>query len=322
MFLLTGLMGLLVAGMASDISEPDDDAPDADATQLPEDERLPPIMPADKHGTIWDTSSTAPITYDAPDPAPASPEGTELTGTDLPDQLMGGGGDDVINGAAGNDDLRGGQGDDTVHAGDGDDWVQGDAAYGVGGHDEIHGGAGQDSLAGQGGDDLIWGEDGEDTILGGEGNDTVVGGHGNDWLSGNDGDDVLVSGGGADDLDGGRGQDMLVGDDDPETVWMHGGEGDDTLMPGAADFAEGQDGTDSFVLKPVDGNLPTIADYNADEDQLLLHMPESMADDAKIALEQDADDTWLVTVNGSPVGRMLHLGGLQVQDIAIVRLPG
>lgn len=335
MFLLTGLMGLLVASMASDMSDTDDDPTDEIVGTLPEAEQLPRIMPADEFGTIQDTSSTGPITYDAPLPdgentdtggtlaEPDQPApGIIINGTDQADQAMGGDGDDAIHGGAGDDDLRGGQGHDTIHAGDGDDWVQGDASYGPGGNDEIHGGAGNDLLAGQGGDDLIWGDEGNDTLFGGEGNDTLFGGAGNDWLSGNDGDDVLVSGGGADDLDGGRGNDLLIGDDDPETVWMRGGEGDDTLMPGAGDFAEGQEGADTFALKHVEGSLPTIADYNAAEDQLLLHLPESLADDARIALHQDQDNTWLVTVNDTPVGRMQHLGGLRVEDIAILRIPG
>lgn len=333
MFLLTGLVSLLVAGMASDISDAEDEGNEDTDALPPETEELPRIMPADEYGTIWDTSSIGPVTYDAPDPLPPGSidpepvdpppaEGEEVNGTDQPDQLMGGEGDDSVNGAAGDDDLRGGQGDDTIFAGDGNDWAQGDASYGPGGNDEIHGGAGNDLLAGQGGDDIIWGDEGDDTILGGEGDDTLFGGSGNDWLSGNDGNDVLVSGGGADDLDGGRGDDLLIGDDDPETVWMHGGEGDDTLMPGAGDFAEGQDGADTFALKLLDGALPTIADFNGEEDELLLHLPESIADDAKIGLQLDQDDSWLVTVNDNPVGRLLHLGGLRVEDIAILRIPG
>lgn len=251
-----------------------------------------------------------------PPPVPGSNSGTEGMAPSRPVE------DDLIQGGPEGGNLFGGGGNDTIHAGAGDDWVQGDGSYDAAGDDEIHGGSGNDSLAGQGGDDIIWGDEGDDTLYGGEGQDMLFGGTGNDWLSGNDGDDLLVSGGGADDLDGGRGNDHLVGDNDPDTVWMHGGEGDDTLAPGAGDFAEGQEGSDQFVLQQAPGQLPVIAGFDAQEDQMVLHLPDSMAGDARIGLEEDADGTVLITVNGEAVGRMLQTGGLAAQDIVVVRLPG
>ena len=113
-----------------------------------------------------------------------------------------------------------------------------------------------------------------------------------------------------------------MGDDDPQAVWLHGGEGDDTLMPGAGDFAEGQAGADDFVVKRGEGDLPVIADFDAQEDQMILHLPESLAQDAVIGLTQDQDGTMLVTVNSDPIARMLQDGGLAAADIVIVRLPG
>lgn len=295
MFVLASLMALAVAGAAMELTAGDD----AD----PRDDDLPPDRGHPDLGKIEDVSSDGETAPDWPDPA----------------QPLA---DDLIRGSDGADDLQGGAGHDTILAGAGNDWVQGDGTFDQPGDDEIHGGAGHDSLAGQGGDDIIWGDEGDDTILGGEGNDTLFGGVGNDWLSGSDGDDVLVSGGGSDDLDGGRGNDLLVGDDDPQTVWMHGGDGDDTLMPGAGDFAEGNQGADQFVVRQGGGDLPVIADFDAGEDQMVLHLPESLAQDARIDLIQDDDGTVLVTVNGDPVARMLQGGGLTAADVLIVRLPG
>ncbi|MCF3972641.1 calcium-binding protein [Paracoccus salsus] len=359
MLMLAGLMGLLVAGMAVDMtsltsntpeSDPDDDMP----VNTGDDDVLPPVMPDPddypdpRSGDGATTDSPAsPPPADKPDTSVEGPtglpgaggagiadhdgltggnpastgffDGTRIVGSDLVDLLKGGAGNDLIMGYGGDDDLRGGLGADTIYGGDGDDWVQGDGDYGPGGNDVLLGGHGNDLLMGQGGDDLIFGEAGNDTIFGGEGNDTLHGGEGDDWLSGNDGDDVLISGGGSDDLDGGRGDDVLIGANDPATVWMHGGEGNDTLMPGSGDFAEGGAGEDRFVLQPDGGVVPIIADFSAAEDVIHLHLPADMAGDAVVDLREDLDGTTLITLNGEAVARLLHLSGLRAEDILIVR---
>ncbi|MBM3605765.1 MAG: calcium-binding protein, partial [Alphaproteobacteria bacterium] len=185
-------------------------------------------------------------------------------------------------------------------------------------NDVIHGGSGNDLLAGQGGDDLLFGDEGDDTLFGGEGDDTLFGGPGNDFLSGNDGNDVLISTEGSDDLDGGRGDDVLIGHDGPETVWMNGGEGDDTLMPGANDFASGNSGADMFILHQAAGGIPTIADFDSSEDQLVLHLDADVARTAQLSLHEDEDGTFLLNVNGNAIGRLLQHGGLRVEDVRIV----
>ncbi|WP_347137580.1 calcium-binding protein [Paracoccus sp. SSK6] len=308
MFVLASLMALAAAGAALDLTGGRTEEDDEDLADLP-----PTLGEADM-GEVGDISAGS-SEEAGTDPAAGTPD---------PERPVSGeeAGDEVIEGGPGADNLFGGTGNDTITAGAGDDWVQGDGTYDAAGADEIRGGAGNDSLAGQGGHDIIWGDEGDDTIHGGEGQDTLFGGSGNDWLSGNDGDDVLVSGGGADDLDGGRGADHLVGDSDPDTVWMHGGTGDDTLAPGAGDFAEGQDGADQFVLQQTPGALPVIADFDAAEDRLVLHLPDSIAQDARVDLAEDEDGTVLITINGDAIGRMLQAGGLAAQDILIVRLPG
>lgn len=301
MFVLASLMALAAAGAALDLTASSGSGPD-DADDLP------PTLGEPDPGEIGAVSSDI-----------ADESGVELQ----PQPLMPGDShDDRIEGRPQADDLRGGAGNDTIASGAGNDWVQGDGDYDAAGADEIRGGSGNDSLAGQGGDDIVWGDDDDDTIHGGDGDDTLFGGAGNDWLSGHDGDDVLVSGGGTDDLDGGDGNDQLAGDGDPGTVWMHGSEGDDTLLPGTGDFAEGQAGADQFVLQQAPGELPLIADFDAREDQMVLHLPDSIATDARVDLADDRDGTVLITVNGEAIGRMLQTGGLAAADIVIVRLPG
>lgn len=309
MFVLASLMALAAAGAALDLTAR------SDAEDDDEFGDTPPVLGDPDGGEIGDISAGGSEAGSGSGPV-AEPVAPEVP---LPPETPG---DELIEGGSGADDLFGGAGNDTIRAGAGDDWVQGDGSYDAAGADEIRGGQGADSLAGQGGDDIVWGDEGDDTLYGGEGRDTLFGGTGNDWLSGNDGDDLLVSGGGADDLDGGHGDDDLVGNDDPDTVWMHGGQGNDTLAPGAGDFAEGQEGADRFVLQQGPGPLPVIADFDAREDQMVLHLPDSLARDARIGLADDEDGTVLITLNGEAIGRMLGTGGLVAGDILVVRLPG
>lgn len=243
-----------------------------------------------------------------------------ITGTDDRDALIGTEGNDLIEGFGGDDDLRGGLGDDTLLAGDGNDWVQGESRYGPGGNDLIDGGAGEDELAGQGGDDTLLGGDGNDTLFGGDGDDLLYGGAGDDWISGNAGDDTLIADDGADDLSGGHGNDLLIGNDDPARAWLHGGAGDDTLTPGIGDFAEGQEGSDVYILHDIDGEAPVIADYDHSQDQLLISLPDTLQGDQTIDLVHQPDGTTLIRLNDGIIGRLL--GGaqdLRAEDIQIVR---
>ncbi|MFV0385239.1 calcium-binding protein [Paracoccus sp. (in: a-proteobacteria)] len=298
MFVLAGMLGVLLAGLIIDFGVSDDPETTEDDdlalgngySAVPDDDepQLPPIMPDHETGTISAisceafTGGVADTPLDWPDP---HPEGA-LTGDADANLLI----------LPGGSDLRGG-----------------------GGADIVRGGAGDDSLAGQNGNDTIRGRAGDDTIFGGAGNDRLTGGAGVDWISGNEGDDTLVSGGGADDLDGGGGDDVLIGSDDPDRVWMHGDEGNDRLVPGAGDFAEGLAGADTFVLRGAHDDLPVIADFDHREDQIELHMPDNVADNARIALRPQADGGVVIQVNGASVGRLLQGDGLTVEDIVIVR---
>lgn len=310
MLFFGGLLGLVMAGLMVDLT-----SLSSSRDEDPEDEANPETLD-ERDGEVF--RPTLPNRH-APDSMTDGP-GSAIDGTDGRDEMMGTPYDDLIRGHAGDDDLRGGQGHDTIEAGDGNDWVQGDGDYGPGGNDVIYGGAGDDLLAGQGGDDLLYGDEGDDTLLGGEGDDTLFGGAGNDMLSGHDGNDILISTAGSDDLDGGRGDDVLIGHDGPETVWMNGGEGNDTLMPGAHDFASGNEGEDEFVLRHVPEGFPTIADFDAAEDRITLHLDADVARDAQLSLREDQDGTFLLEVNGHTVGRLLQHGGLKVEDVRIVAL--
>ena len=173
-----------------------------------------------------------------------------LIGSEIRDDLIGGGGVDSLMGGRGRDHLTpgpgggeaiGGKGRDTVSlAGDGD-WKINDARSRLVQADEITtlgsielaavwGGPGANlifgdsftgdlRLKGRGGGDLLQAGEGNDRILGGGGNDFVQagsgddeieGGPGNDSLSGESGNDELSGGGGADSCRGGPGADSRV----------------------------------------------------------------------------------------------------------------
>ena len=106
----------------------------------------------------------------------------------------------------------------------------------------LNGTAGKDEMHGLGGDDTLYGKAGDDQLLGGTGNDRLDGGSGND---------VLTGGAGSDRLDGGLGDDVLTG-----------GTGDDHLC--------GWNGKDIFVLTPSDGSTDHLADFNMDDDKIVI----------------------------------------------------
>ena len=116
-----------------------------------------------------------------------------IQGTELPDKLKGGDGNDNLIGNDGNDILQGNEGDDKIEGEDGEDVLIGGT-----GDDKIKGGDDDDDIDGGDGDDKIKGEDGDDTLNGNEGDDKLDGGDGNDVLNGNEGSDVLKGGPGAD----------------------------------------------------------------------------------------------------------------------------
>ncbi|GAB4386410.1 MAG: hypothetical protein Kow00121_52930 [Elainellaceae cyanobacterium] len=92
-----------------------------------------------------------------------------LRGTNGPDTLTGGPGDDRITGRGGNDRLGGGSGDDRLSGNSEDDRLVGGS-----GDDWLQGGNGNDRMAGGSGDDFLNGGQGADTLTGGAGRDTFV----------------------------------------------------------------------------------------------------------------------------------------------------
>jgi Ca2+-binding RTX toxin-like protein len=163
--------------------------------------------------------------------------GTDASGGEGDDTLVGNGRSQVLAGGPGDDSIDGGAGADSIDAGPGNDTVEGDGPAVRGapvpaGEDTILGGDGRDVLRGGPGRDTINGEGGNDTIEGGTVGDVLEGGTGNDWLEGQAGGDRVSGGSGDDHVRGNDGIDRL-----------EGGPGRDTILPGnQADVVDAIDG--------------------------------------------------------------------------------
>ncbi len=143
-----------------------------------------------------------------------------VSGNEVANRLVGGGGNDSIRGLAGGDTLEGGNGNDTLTGDGGNDVLNGGSD-----NDRLNGNAGGDRVAfnakGAVKVDLAAGTStgqGSDTLssiehaTGSNGNDTISGSNSGNDLVGAGGDDVLKGGGGKDTLTGDLGADKLTGD--------------------------------------------------------------------------------------------------------------
>jgi hypothetical protein len=185
-----------------------------------------------------------------------------VTGTEGPDVIVLGGGDDLAHALGGRDRVCGEDGVDAIGGG-------------AGGDPLLSGGPGRDFVEGVGGNDTVAGDDGRDggqtTWRGGQGfaaglqgsagDDTVLGG------PGDDGDgfstftyDGLAGGTGDDDLFGGQGDDDIEDPDGPNSAAaididrVFGGDGDDEAT------TQDGDGKDLLDCGPQGDNYSVIYD--------------------------------------------------------------
>lgn len=178
---------------------------------------------------------------------------TVLEGTDGPDRIIGGPGDQLILGFGGADTLVGTAGDDTLVGGPGADnlIVNGNRATILGGRGDdfvsvyqcevrAHLGDGDDSLFASGNPETVvaYGGDGRDDIVGGFADDTLSGGSGRDTLRADRGDDVHFAGSGADLIYDGPGDDLIFTEAGADRIDFTSAGGQDTI----ADFDRGEDG--------------------------------------------------------------------------------
>ncbi|SMP35280.1 calcium-binding protein [Shimia sagamensis] len=273
-------------------------------------------------------------------PITGTEDAENLSGTELSEQIDALAGDDVVSGLAGDDSISAGDGNDRVDGGEGNDSLLGDdgedsliggagndSLWGGNSADTLEGGKGDDHLSGQTSDDSLYGEDGEDTLIGGRGNDTLIGGDGTDSMEGGSGNDVFWG------VEDSFNEFHIVGQphssaQDVDT--MRGDEGDDTLIMGSGDIAEGGEGADTFAsgtwIDP--DNLPVVEDFDVTEDVFEIHVPEWVSEsgtpgsfaDGTVAVDPDPDkgEGWFtVTYDGEPMASV-YGPGMNISHVSVV----
>ena len=185
-----------------------------------------------------------------------------LGGTQYPDYIDMGDGDDTVYGGDGNDTLLGNAGADHVYGELGDDLLYGgtlpDFMDGGPGNDEIHGGDDLDVLIGAAGNDNIYGEAGIDELDGGAGDDYLSGGIDVDTTFGGAGNDIIDGGEGLDTNYGEWGDDRMFGGAGPDQLF--GGYGDDILNGGSG--GQSQNLNVDEALGQFGYNLVSFSDLN------------------------------------------------------------
>lgn len=174
-----------------------------------------------------------------------------LTGTNGPEVVRAGDGNNVVNAMGGDDYLVASYsaGNNVFNGGDGIDTADWSATPGPcsltldgaanDGRNSAPGGDMQvENLFGCGGDgstpvSVVTGDDKPNMLRGGNGADTISGGGENDLLVGNDQNDTLNGGDGDDDLRGGNQSDTLNGDAGDDLLW--GGPHGDVVVGGAGE---------------------------------------------------------------------------------------
>jgi Ca2+-binding RTX toxin-like protein len=160
----------------------------------------------------------------------------------------------TIRGTDEGDRLEGTDGPDVIVTGRGNDYVRG-----LGGNDRICTGIGNDSIAGGGGNDrlstsrgrtaparnIAQGGTGDDILLGGASNDQLNGGRGDDVLRGRGGPDLFYGGSpGTNRMAGGGGRDLIEYDKRPASVNLKRGRGHE--LGGGLDLLRGIENITTF----------------------------------------------------------------------------
>ena len=168
-------------------------------------------------------------------------------------------------------------------------------------------------------DTLMGGADG-DLLVGGEGDDSLSGGVGNDRLFGQFGSDTLEGGLGDDTLDGTQARSISdPGTDEDQGDFLFGGAGDDVLILGSGDLAEGGEGADRFVSGHYAdaSDAPQISDFEPGVDQLEVIFEPIVGEDPVIQVQPD-DEGVQVLLNGQVVVRVAGVTSIENDDILLI----
>ncbi|OSQ42802.1 beta strand repeat-containing protein, partial [Thalassospira alkalitolerans] len=230
---------------------------------------------------------------------------------------------DVINTGSGNDTIYAGNGPDTVNAGAGDDTI-----FGGNGTDILGGGEGNDTLIGGHGNDTLDGGEGTDILLGGQSNDLLTG-SGSDQLYGENNSDEIrytvdLSSNPIGIVDGGSGNDTLKLYLTTEQLAAEGVRDALQMLNQHIDSGNNNSITlDALALKVdgietleihVDGIVVDIDDIStASAEPTLATSDASGNEDTAIALDinaglSDNSDVLSITISNIPGGATLSAG--------------
>lgn len=339
MLSLLGLLGALFATLSADVllpadrTEPEEDAEPSDADSENGTDMLMLLGESStEEAQSDDDPAGMPLSDDVPDAVDdnvtliGDEAANRLDGLGGDDLVLGGAGDDLLGGRGGDDSLLGEDGNDHLDGGEGNDLLSGgdnnDALDAGAGDDTLFGGAGWDTLSGHEGNDQLSGGDGSDLLLGGEGADQLTGQAGDDTLDGGYGNDLLSGGLGSDELNGGPGQDTIwgqwPGETDLEGDILNGGAGDDLLMLGSGDIANGGEAADVFALQDIHSGDPLaqIMDYDPSQDQLVILYDANLHPDPLLSIDSH-DGSCTLLIDGVPLA---DLAGHSNIDIGTVQL--
>jgi len=101
------------------------------------------------------------------------------------------------------------------------------------------------------------------------------------------------------------------------------GDGDDLLRVGAGDHATGHGGADTFALSDwVEGDPPaTIADFDTEQDELVVVYDPALHPDPRLTLEPSPDgDGVRVMLDGVVLAEVPGASDLQLEDIRLTTL--
>jgi Ca2+-binding RTX toxin-like protein len=200
------------------------------------------------------------------------------------------------------------------------------------GNDIVTGNVGQDFIEGQGGDDFVSGDYGFDTLNGDEGNDTVLGGRGIDEVNGGEGDDLvfggiidgaplnleelaeLRDGGSLEAINGG----LDMRDDSVGNV-LSGGDGDDDLILGSGDMADGNNGADTYhIMSEQNGDAAAMINNYVPADDAVTIIVDDIETNEEIFVD-DEDGDAVIRLGDDVLARVSGAAGtISATDITLI----
>jgi hypothetical protein len=110
----------------------------------------------------------------------------------------------------------------------------------------------------------------------------------------------------------------MPGEEDVEVDFLNGGSGDDLLLLGAGDYANGGEGSDAFALQDIQPGDPLvqITDFNPAQDELVVLYDANIHPNPELTLHEVSGASILM-LDGVPLASLTNGA---VIDLATVQL--